>query len=71
MTGNWATAVRTVREKASLSQKRLARIAELDQSYICIIESGKRQPSIRSLEKIATACNTSMVNLVSAAYGES
>ena len=45
--------VRTCREKRQWTQEDLAERAELDRSYIAGIEAGLRNPSIKSMAKIA------------------
>jgi transcriptional regulator with XRE-family HTH domain len=45
--------VRRAREKAALTQEKLAEIAELDATYISGIERGLRNPGIRNVAKIA------------------
>lgn len=48
-------ALRTIREKQELSQEEIAFRARLDRTYISGIERGRRNPSIRSLQRIADA----------------
>ena len=45
--------VRNAREKAALTQEKLAEIAELDPTYISGIERGLRNPGIKNVAKIA------------------
>ena len=52
---NYSKAVRVARSLADLSQGQLADRAEIDRSYLSLIESGKRQPTIGTMEKIARA----------------
>lgn len=49
--------IKELREKAKMSQKDLAYIADLDRSYIASIESGQRNVSVINIEKIAKALN--------------
>jgi transcriptional regulator with XRE-family HTH domain len=51
---NYSKAIRVARSLADLSQGELADRAEIDRSYLSLIESGKRQASIETIEKIAT-----------------
>ncbi|BFU60319.1 MULTISPECIES: helix-turn-helix domain-containing protein [Rodentibacter] len=44
--------VRELRKQQGLSQEKFALKAEMDRTYLAGIEQGKRNPSIKSLEKI-------------------
>lgn len=50
-----AKAVRTARAARGISQKQLAELADLDSSYVSLIESGKRNPSISIVDAVANA----------------
>lgn len=52
--------IKNLREKAEMSQKDLAYIADLDRSYIASIENGQRNVSIINIEKIANALNITL-----------
>jgi transcriptional regulator with XRE-family HTH domain len=52
---NYSKAIRVARSLADLSQGELADRAEIDRSYLSLIESGKRQASVETIQKIATA----------------
>jgi transcriptional regulator with XRE-family HTH domain len=47
--------VREIRKKEGVSQESLADLAGLDRTYISDIENGKRNISIETIFKIATA----------------
>lgn len=51
--------IRELRSEQGLSQEKLALRAELDRTYIAGVEQGKRNLSIKSLEKIIIALNIS------------
>lgn len=53
-------AIRELRERARISQEELAYRAELDRTYISGIERNRRNPSIRSLQRVATALGISL-----------
>ena len=55
--------VRALREKRDLTQERLSELAELDQTYISGIENGSRNPTIRSVARIAKALKISVSEL--------
>ena len=47
--------IKELRNSLGLSQEKLALKAEIDRTYLAGIEQGKRNPSIKSLEKIIDA----------------
>jgi len=49
---NYGKAIRIVRTVAGLQQKELADLAKVDASLMSLIEKGKRNPSLSTLEKI-------------------
>lgn len=52
--------IKCLRSQLGLSQEKLALKAELDRTYLAGVESGKRNVTISSLEKIAIALGCSM-----------
>jgi transcriptional regulator with XRE-family HTH domain len=52
---NYSKAIRVARSLADISQRDLAKRVSIDASLISMLESGKRKPSLDTLEKIATA----------------
>lgn len=52
--------IKTLRKKEGLSQEKLAFKAGLDRTYLAGVESGKRNATITSLEKIVNALEISM-----------
>ena len=55
--------VRALREKRDLTQERVSELSELDQTYISGIENGSRNPTIRSVARIAKALKTTVADL--------
>ncbi|MDY5026496.1 helix-turn-helix domain-containing protein [Bariatricus sp. HCP28S3_E4] len=51
--------IKEIRKENGISQEKLAFKAELDRTYIAGVESGKRNASIKSLEKILIALGVS------------
>lgn len=47
--------IKSLRNALGLSQEKLALKAEIDRTYLAGVESGKRNPSIKSMEKIINA----------------
>jgi transcriptional regulator with XRE-family HTH domain len=52
---DYANGLRKAREKAKLSQRKLASVAGFNASYITLLEAGKRKPSTEFIEKLADA----------------
>ncbi len=61
---NYGKAIRVVRSARGLTQQKLAEKAGLDSSYISMIESGRRVPSLGVLEDLATALLTPLYLLL-------
>lgn len=53
-------AVRALRDQAGFSQEELADRAELDRTYVSGIERGRRNPSVKSLQRVVSALDTSL-----------
>lgn len=51
--------IKELRRALGLSQEKLALKAEVDRTYLAGVEQGKRNPSIKSLEKILKALEVS------------
>ncbi len=52
---NYGRAIKTIRAARGIPQKDFTERLELDRSYVSLIETGKRVPSLGVLEKIAAA----------------
>ena len=62
---NIAKTVKRLREKMSISQEKLARLADVSNNTIINIEAGKQDnPTIETLKKIAKALNTPIEDLI-------
>lgn len=51
--------VRELRKKKGLSQEKFALQADIDRTYLAGIELGKRNPSLKNLEKILNTLDIS------------
>ncbi|MFK4305072.1 transcriptional regulator with XRE-family HTH domain [Paenibacillus sp. RC254] len=58
------TRIRAIRNAKGLTQQKLAEIAGLDYRYIGALERGERNFSIDTLEKVLTALNVSISELM-------
>lgn len=56
--------IKELRTSLSLTQEKLAEAVDLSVNYISEIESGKKRPSLKSLEKIASVLNVSVSALM-------
>lgn len=61
--------VRNLRRRLGISQEELAERADLHQTYIAGIEAGSRNPTLRSVEKLARALRLSTAGLLIHASG--
>lgn len=62
---NLARKVKQLREKLGLSQKKLARLADVSNNTVINIEAGKQDnPTIDTLKKVAKALNVSVEELI-------
>lgn len=53
-------AFRTLRERAEISQEELAFRAGLDRTYVSGIERGRRNPSLKSMQRVAAELAVSL-----------
>ena len=56
--------IRKARKNRVLSQEQLAEAAKMDPKSIVQIEAGKRNPTLKTLRRIASALQTSVQTLV-------
>jgi transcriptional regulator with XRE-family HTH domain len=62
-------AVKAVREQQGVSQEKLAERAEIDRTYVSMIERGKRQPTLEVASRIAKALSTKLSEIIRQAEG--
>ena len=53
-----------IRSKRGISQERLAEMAGLHRTYVSLIERGERNVTIETIEKLATALDVEMAELM-------
>lgn len=56
--------IRKIRQRNKMSQGDLSRAMNVDMAYISYIESGKKNPTLSTLEKIAEALGVSVDKLL-------
>ena len=61
--------VRRVRESKSTSQEKLAEWAEIDRTYVSMIERGKRNPTLEVADRLAEALGVRLSELIRRAEG--
>lgn len=52
--------IKQLRSERRISQEYLANLAEMDRTYITSVENGKRNISIKNIEKICKALNITL-----------
>jgi transcriptional regulator with XRE-family HTH domain len=56
--------LRAVRKEAGLTQEELGLAAEVDRTFVSLIERGERQPTVRVLFRLAAALKLPPVRLI-------
>ena len=56
--------LRSVRREVGLTQEQLALAADIDRTFVSLIERGERQPTVRVLFKLAAALHVSAARLI-------
>lgn len=63
----FSLALKSRRKSAGLSQEQLALAADLDRTYVSLLERGLRQPSLRSIFQLSKALSVEPETLISEA----
>lgn len=63
VTEKFGSRVRELRKKKGLTQEKLAELAMIDYSYLNLIESGKRNPSLKRIAKLARVLDVKLKEL--------
>lgn len=61
---SFACNVRKLREKAGISQEKLAELSGLHRTYIGSLERSEKNPSLITIKKIASALNINISKLI-------
>jgi putative transcriptional regulator len=56
--------LRDIRHAQGLTMKQVAEKANLSESVVCLIENGKRNPSLKTAKKLATALGVTVDELI-------
>lgn len=56
--------IKNKRKKLNISQEELAELSGVDRTYISLLETSKRNPSVLSLKKVCQGLNTSLFKLL-------
>jgi len=56
--------IKRIRAEKDMSQGDLCRVLELDRAYMSNVESGKKNPTLATIEKIAGALDVSVDELL-------
>jgi len=56
--------LRRIRMQAGLTQRELAKRLNISSNYLCLLERGKKKPTIRLLESMASELSVSVSQLV-------
>jgi len=59
--------VREVRTRQGLSQEKLAELADLDRTFVSMIERGKRHPTLETAKSLAEALDVPLSTMVASA----
>lgn len=59
--------IKNYRSQLALTQEELAKMADINRSYLAGIESGQRNTSLKTLEKIAIALGVTPADLLKSA----
>lgn len=57
--------VQQLRKETGMSQEKFALSIDMDRTYLASVEAGKRNISLRNIEKIAKGLNTTVSELLS------
>ena len=56
--------LRTVRKEVGLTQEQLAHAADIDRTFVSMVERGERQPTVRVIFRLAAALDVPPARLI-------
>lgn len=59
--------LRSARTRRGLSQERLAELADLDRTFVSMIERGRRRPTLDSAKRLAQALGIPLTKMIASA----
>jgi transcriptional regulator with XRE-family HTH domain len=62
--------LRAVRREVGLTQEQLAHAAEIDRTFVSLIERGERQPTVRVIFRLAEALRVTPSRLIELTEGQ-
>jgi transcriptional regulator with XRE-family HTH domain len=64
ISGKFGQVIKVVREQQGISQEKLAELAEIDRTYVSMIERGKRHPTLEVADRIANALSMRLSEVI-------
>ncbi|MGI6007035.1 MAG: helix-turn-helix transcriptional regulator [Ruminococcus sp.] len=62
--GELSSSIRMSRKKRGLTQEQLANALEVDRTYICAIENGRRRPSLKLMIALSEILEMDLLTLI-------
>jgi transcriptional regulator with XRE-family HTH domain len=56
--------IKAVRERQGMTQEKLAELAEIDRTYVSMIERGKRHPTLEVASRMASALSMKLSEVI-------
>jgi transcriptional regulator with XRE-family HTH domain len=66
----FGSAIRAARARRGISQEALADLVGVQRTYVVDLEAGRRNPTLRTISRFATALETSLTDLFAAVDGD-
>ncbi len=67
LSARFGEVVREVRTRRGLSQEKLAELADLDRTFVSMIERGKRHPTLDTAKSLARALKMPLSRMIASA----
>mgnify|MGYP005758218385 CR=1 FL=1 len=62
--GKLSNSIRSSRKNRGMTQEELANVLEVDRTYICAIENGRRKPSLKILIRLSKILEIDLMTLI-------